>query len=798
MKETVTRRIRVYGIVQGVGFRPTVSRHATTCNIHGSVSNKGPYVEIFAQAPEAQVDRFVTMIREQSPKRAAILKMNIEDVENPEIYKDFQIVESEKTKGEIFVSPDIAICEECKEEMYQPGNRRYLHPFINCTCCGPRLTILDALPYDRERTSMKEFPMCPDCEHEYHDPEDRRFDAQPVCCNNCGPQVYLAERSERGRDAVTYARRVIAEGGIVAVKGIGGFHLCCDATKESAVELLRTRKKRPVKPFAVMARNEEAVRRVCELSEEQEKILTGHQKPILLLDKKEGVSKLAKSVAPFNPKVGIMLPYAPVQLLLFQYDDGIQMPDFLVMTSGNISGAPICRDDWDAKEELSHLCDCILSHDRKIRIRADDSVMDFYREEPYMIRRSRGYAPLPYMLSKAWQGQVLAVGGELKNACCIGHDDRFYPAPYVGDLEDLRTVKALRETITRLTTLLEVEPELVVADLHPKYNSTMVAHEMELPMIQVQHHYAHILSCMAENDCAGPVIGISFDGTGYGTDGTIWGGEVLYADYEHFKRIGSIEPFWHVGGDIASKEGFRIAVSIIGGLVREKEKAKNIIKELELCTEPEANVILTMAQRHLNAIESTSAGRLFDAVSAILGIQKSSTFEGEASMALEFTAEAWQKEHEAKNTENTKNAKNAENVKNAPNAKNDKYTDVKEHEHIFLQTNAIVWQMIEGRRQGEDVGKLAYIFHQLLAMEICAACENVRTQKKCNQVALSGGVFQNRLLLELVEKELLNRKFQVLRHHLIPPNDGGIGLGQAVYGMAYLNKKKQTDSKNVK
>lgn len=315
MKETVTRRIRVYGIVQGVGFRPTVSRHATTCNIHGSVSNKGPYVEIFAQAPEAQVDRFVTMIREQSPKRAAILKMNIEDVENPEIYKDFQIVESEKTKGEIFVSPDIAICEECKEEMYQPGNRRYLHPFINCTCCGPRLTILDALPYDRERTSMKEFPMCPDCAHEYHDPEDRRFDAQPVCCNNCGPQVYLAERSERGRDAVTYARRVIAEGKIVAVKGIGGFHLCCDATKESAVELLRTRKKRPVKPFAVMARNEEAVRSVCELSEEQEKILTGHQKPILLLDKKEGVSKLAKSVAPFNPKVGIMLPYAPVHIL---------------------------------------------------------------------------------------------------------------------------------------------------------------------------------------------------------------------------------------------------------------------------------------------------------------------------------------------------------------------------------------------------------------------------------------------------------------------------------------------------
>ena len=798
MNQEITRQIRVYGVVQGVGFRPTVSRHATARGIRGNVCNKGPYVEIYAQGSEEAVEEFISDIQNRPPKRAAILKINVENIETPEQYTQFDIIESEKTKGEIFVSPDIAICDECKEEMFDKKNRRYLHPFINCTCCGPRLTILDSLPYDRERTSMKEFPMCPECAAEYHDPATRRYDAQPVCCNECGPEVYLIGRKERGRDAITFARKTITEGGLVAIKGIGGFHLCCDASNEVSVSHLRELKRRPMKPFAVMAKNLESVKKECEVSEEQAKILDGHQKPILLLDKKKTSEILCPSVAPGNPKVGVMLPYAPVQLLIFTYDDGIEMPEFLVMTSGNISGAPICRDDREAKEELSHLCDCILSHDRKIRIRADDSVMDFYREEPYMIRRSRGYAPLPYMLSKAWQGQVLAVGGELKNACCIGHDDRFYPAPYVGDLEDLRTVKALQETITRLTALLEVEPELVVADLHPKYNSTMVAHEMELPMIQVQHHYAHVLSCMAENDCAGPVIGVSFDGTGYGTDGTIWGGEILYADYEHFERIGSIEPFWHVGGDIASQEGFRIAVSIIGGLVREKEKAKNIIKELELCTEPEANVILTMAQRHLNAIESTSAGRLFDAVSAILGIQKSSTFEGEASMALEFAAEAWQKEHEAKNTENTKNAKNSENVKNAQNAKNGKHTDVKEHEHIFLQTNAIVWQMIEGRRQGEDVGKLAYIFHQLLAMEICAACENVRTQKKCNQVALSGGVFQNRLLLELVEKELLNRKFQVLRHHLIPPNDGGIGLGQAVYGMAYLNKKKQTDSKNVK
>ena len=812
MDDKVTRKIRVYGIVQGVGFRPTVSRHAVTCGICGSVSNKGPYVEIYAQAAESRVGQFIRMIREQSPKRAAILKMITEEVDTPKVYENFQIIESEKTKGEIFVSPDIAICDECKEEMFQLGNRRYLHPFINCTCCGPRLTILDALPYDRERTSMKEFPMCPDCAREYHDPEDRRFDAQPVCCNNCGPQVYLVGRKERGKEAITHVRHVIAEGGIAAVKGIGGFHLCCDATNEAAVELLRTRKRRPVKPFAVMARDEKAVYRVCELSEEQEKILTGHQKPILLLDKKEEAltgsineemtSKkqiLAESVAPDNPKVGMMLPYAPVQLLLFQYDDKVEMPDYLVMTSGNISGAPICRDDEEAKDELAHLCDCILSHDRKIRIRADDSVMDFYHGEPYMVRRSRGYAPLPYMLSKSWKGQVLAVGGELKNAFCVGHDDRFYPAPYVGDLEDLRTVKALRETITRLTTLLEVEPELVVCDLHPKYNSTMVAGEMNLPMLQVQHHYAHILSCMAENDCEGPVIGVSFDGTGYGSDGTIWGGEILYADYEDFERMGSIEPFWHVGGDIASKEGFRIAVSIIGSLSENREQAKQIIADLDLCTEAEANVILTMAERHLNAIISTSAGRLFDAVSAILGIRKKSTFEGEASMTLEFAAEAWQKKHArtatdisaAENVLPVKNVSVGDHVTRKVSTAEYVALPVAEDGQLLLQTNDIVRQMIEGRRRGEDVGKLAYDFHRMLAEQICMACEYVRAEKDCNQAALSGGVFQNRLLLELVENQLLDCGFRVYRHHLIPANDGGIGLGQAVYGMEYLNRGRK-------
>ena len=683
--------------------------------------------------------------------------------------------------------------------MFDPKNRRYLHPFINCTCCGPRLTILDSLPYDRERTSMKEFPMCPSCADEYHNPDTRRYDAQPVCCNDCGPEVYLIGREERGREAITYTRKTIASGGIVAIKGIGGFHLCCDATSEGAVQRLRKLKRRPVKPFAVMAQDLETVKEVCQVSEEQEKILTGHQKPILLLDKlinqpnkQETEGKLCESIAPGNPKVGVMLPYAPVQLLLFHYDDGIEMPKLLVMTSGNTSGAPICRDDHEAVEELSYLCDCILSHDRKIRIRADDSVMDFYKGEPYMIRRSRGYAPLPFMVSTPWKGQVIAAGGELKNTFCIGVDNRFYPSPYVGDLEDLRTVKALKETIGRLETLLEVQPEVVVCDLHPKYNSTVVAEELGLPVLKVQHHYAHILSCMAENDCEEKVIGVSFDGTGYGTDGTIWGGEILMADHQGFTRIGSIEPFVQVGGDVSAKEGWRIAVSLIWQNTGNMEKTLDTVQKLGLCTEQEAKVLVTMAQRKLNAVTSTSAGRLFDGVSAILGIRRASTFEGEASTALEFAAEAWRaQEIQKKNVDiRVKSLKMwMTEKKDIPENPGTSASSTEERKFV-LNTGDIVAHLVQEKLAGEDSGKLAYEFHRALAEQILAACEAAEQETGIKKVALSGGVFQNRLLLELVDDGLAERGFEVLKHSLIPPNDGGIALGQAAYGMAYVNRRK--------
>ena len=803
--------IRVFGIVQGVGFRPTVKRHADACDIAGSVSNKGPYVEIFAEGSEECVHSFIKQIQEEPPKRAVILKLDVENVESGEdgIHKvesetdskeKFQIIESEKEEGEIFVSPDIAICPECKKELYDKNDRRYLHPFINCTCCGPRLTILDSMPYDRVRTSMGEFPMCEKCEYEYTHAETRRFDAQPVCCNDCGPEVYLLGRKERGADAIRYTRKVISEGGIVAVKGIGGFHLCCDAAKEETVARLRQRKKRPMKPFAVMMKDLDVVRRECETEPHLEEILDGHQKPIILLPKKEG-GTLCESVAPDNPKIGVMLPYAPVQLLLFDYQDETKVSDCLVMTSANTSGAPICRDDEDALNELSGLCDVILSHDRKIRLRADDTVMDFYRGEPYMIRRSRGYAPLPFMMGNEFKGQVLAVGGELKNAFCIGKNQLFYPSPYIGDMGDVRTVKALKESVKRMEELLETKPQIVACDMHPSYNTRAAAEEMGLPVFLVQHHYAHILSCMAENEWTTEkrVIGVSFDGTGYGTDGTIWGGEILLADYDSFTRWGCIEPFAQTGGDASAKEGWRIAVSLLGKIYG-KENALLIIETLGLCESKLAKLQFTMEERGINTVQSTSAGRLFDAVSAILDIRKSSTFEGEASTSLQFAAEKWldaQKKKIAGSEDFAESGiiadygelKSISDVaqKSVVEKNNSINRNIKA-DLYYLPTLSLVKEVAERKLAGENSNQLALHFHRRLAGMIVSACEKAREEIGINTVALSGGVYQNKLLLDYSVTMLEERGFHVLRHHLLPPNDGGISLGQAVAAMRSLQK----------
>ncbi len=956
MERIEQRQIRVYGIVQGVGFRPVVDRHAHTVGITGTVANRGSYVEINAEGTPDQLDHFQYLVKEHSPERAVILKMAVKTLRGGETpdksisqrdgksdggcpadgtavgsesparkYADFSIVDSEKESGEIFISPDIAICDTCKKELFDRKSRRYLHPFINCTCCGPRFSLLEALPYDRERTSMKKFPMCPECSREYHDPASRFYDAQPVCCNDCGPEVYLMESRAGGgadlmesraggRAAITRARQILCEGGVIAVKGIGGFHLACDATNESAVMRLRRLKRRPMKPFAVMAKDQGTADRECVIPHGQREIMTGHQKPILLLQKRPG-GRICEAVAPDIPTVGLMLPYAPIQLLLFTYDDGFQdrMPDVLVMTSGNASGAPISSTDGEALAEISGFCDAILSNNRDIRIRTDDSVMDFYDGTPYMIRRSRGYAPLPFLISGEGEedgkplrlrGNVLGIGGELKNTFCLAKDSIFYPSAYVGDLADVRTVRALEDAVHKTETLLEMEPEIIVCDLHPKYNSGLVAEkiarEKKIPLVRVQHHYAHVLSCMAENDCMEKVIGISLDGTGFGTDGTVWGGEFLLSDLDGFTRCGYIRPFWQIGGDLSSKEGWRIAVSMISGLYGNDRQgaercasasgekpgeavgtkltapgakqpavgtklpvgqtkqlaagakltetqikqlatgtelnAAQIIEKLGLCDAQTARVQKILYDRKMNAVKSTSAGRLFDAVSAILGIRKASTFEGEAATALMYRAmegreilektaagkaagkEAMQtvqaagasakpgkpgkmdpeRREEASasedlDTERREEASASEDLdpERREEASASEDLDPERREEIsasedILPTDSLVKSLIEAKLAGGDSKVLAYHFHKELARMIVDEAVGISQRTGVRTAALSGGVFQNRLLLELVEKGLKSSGLRVLRHHLVPPNDGGIGLGQALYGMRYL------------
>ena len=762
-----TSHIRIYGIVQAVGFRPFVSRTALSLGLRGSVANRGSFVEVFLQGEEEAKKEFLKELSNNPPSRSTILRIDNREVEM-ERKDTFEIIESSREKGDIFVSPDIATCPECRKELYDPSDRRYLHPFINCTSCGPRLTILESMPYDRERTTMGEFPMCETCHKEYITPETRRYDAQPVCCNECGPEVYIIGREEKGLSAIRKIRESIMEGKIVAIKGIGGFHLCCDGRNEKAVALLRERKHRPHKPFALMMPDLETVQKECITSPVQEKLLTGHQKPIILL-KKRPECTLPAILAPDNPTLGVMLPYAPLQMLLFdcgeEKNKGCTFTDVLVMTSGNVSGAPICRNDEDAVKEIGSFCDLILSHNRKILLRADDSVMEIVEDAPYMIRRSRGYAPLPFSLSEDWKGCVLGIGGELKNTFCIGKDALFYPSSYIGDMGDIRSCAALKESVARMGELLESRPQMVCCDLHPKYNTVAAAEEMGLPLLKIQHHYAHILSCMAENDVLTPVIGVSFDGTGYGTDGTIWGGEILHCTLDGFERLGSIAPFRQPGGDMAAKEGWRTGVSFLHSLYGENGGAK--AAALELCTEKEYKFVSMMADKMLNTVISTSGGRLFDALSAILGLCRSSSFEGKAAMDLQFAALRYEGNRE-------------ENFS----------CGIQEQDgRMILDTFSLVRNITDMYLQGANREKAAYLFHENLAELIVKACEKAREKTRSEVCALSGGVFQNSLLLKLVKTKLLQHSFQVLCHSLVPPNDGGIALGQAVAAMNILNKR---------
>ena len=815
----VCRLIRIYGIVQGVGFRPFVSRLADRYGISGSVCNKGSYVEIIARADESVIGDFVHAIEAEAPERSAIVKVKVMDypldIEAP---SGFEIALSKHEDGQIFVSPDIATCPDCARELFDKNNRRYLHPFINCTQCGPRLTILDSMPYDRVKTSMAGFPMCEACSDEYTDMDSRRYHAQPVCCNDCGPELYtlvgrasesdvqgMGTDSERpegayGAAALLETRAVIRSGGIAAIKGIGGFHLCCDAANEAAVQRLRQLKARPMKPFAVMMRDLEVVGRECRLEPEMEPLLTGPQKPIILIPRRHDSAesaeldsniqeeiktnsqirhrlRIAASVAPDNPNLGVMLPYTPVHMLLLDYPDDEPISDVLVMTSGNPSGAPICMNDEEALKYLSPMCDIILSNSRDIRIRADDTVMAFYRSKPYMIRRSRGYSPLPIVAKRESSYAVLGIGGELKNAFCLGDKGLFYPSPYIGDMADMRSVRALEAATTRMERLLEIHPDIIVGDMHPGYNTSemarVIAEREGVPVMEVQHHHAHMVSCMAENEYEGTALGVTFDGTGYGPDGTIWGGEFLLGDESGYERVGSIAPFIHAGGDIASREGWRIAYSMISTALG-SEAANRIGETLGLGDEKGRQSIDFMLGNNINTVKSTSAGRFFDAVSAVLGIKSASTFEGEASMALQFAAERAE----------------AQGISLAPYE--GRLMNIDE-EQFELCTDTLLMELAARSLADQDTDQLAYFFHKALADMIVIACCYQRTRCDVNVVALSGGVFQNLLLLRLVDDGLEREGFKVLKHGVVPTNDGGIALGQAAAGIAALRDEEQNE-----
>ena len=787
-----------------------MSRLADRYGISGSVCNKGSYVEIIARADESVIGDFVHAIEAEAPERSAIVKVKL--IDSPvdvEVVSGFEIAESKHEDGQIFVSPDIATCPDCARELFDKNNRRYLHPFINCTQCGPRLTILDSMPYDRVKTSMASFPMCEACSDEYTDMDSRRYHAQPVCCNDCGPELYTlvggADGTGRpegayGAAALLETRAVIRNGGIAAIKGIGGFHLCCDAGSEAAVQRLRQLKARPMKPFAVMMRDLEVVGRECKLEPEMEPLLTGPQKPIILIPRRHDSaesaepdsnikvalktniqighnSRIAASVAPDNPNLGVMLPYTPVHLLLFNYPDDEPISDVLVMTSGNPSGAPICMNDEEALKYLSPMCDIILSNSRDIQIRADDTVMAFYRSKPYMIRRSRGYSPLPIVAKSESSHAVLGIGGELKNAFCLGDKGLFYPSPYIGDMADMRSVRALEAATTRMERLLEIHPDIIVGDMHPGYNTSemarVIAEREGVPVMEVQHHHAHMVSCMAENEYEGTALGVTFDGTGYGPDGTIWGGEFLLGDESGYERVGSIAPFIHAGGDIASKEGWRIAYSMISTALG-SEAASRIGETLGLGDEKGRQSIDFMLGNNINTVKSTSAGRLFDAVSAVLGIKSASTFEGEASMALQFAAERAE----------------AQGISLAPYE--GRLMNIDE-EQFELCTDTLLMELAARSLADQDTDQLAYFFHKALADMIVIACCYQRTRCEVNVVALSGGVFQNLLLLRLVDDGLEREGFKVLKHGVVPTNDGGIALGQAAAGIAALRNEEQNE-----
>lgn len=791
---TVRARILVKGTVQGVGFRPHVYRLARERRLGGWVSNTTEGVVVEAEGEDRDLSAFVDDLRAKAPPLAVVEDLSLAYL-LPLEEREFTIRASEARDGEFVpIAPDVATCDDCLRELFEPDDRRFHYPFVNCTNCGPRYTILRDIPYDRPRTTMAAFEMCPDCAREYHDPADRRFHAQPDACARCGPRLSLVDRvgqplaldlpapgDDPSYPAIRRAAELLAAGAIVAVRGVGGFHLACDATSRAAVAALRERKRRVDKPFAIMSPDVAAVSRHCLVDEPERGLLESPARPIVLLRRRpseaspdgamaggatpgSGEAAIAPEVAPANRNLGVMLPYSPLHhLLLREFRAHRPTAPALVMTSGNLSEEPLAAGNAEALERLRDLADYFLLHDREIHTRCDDSVARVVRGRPALLRRSRGYAPSPLRLRRRL-GTVLACGAELKNAVCLTRDSYAFLSQHVGDLENFETYESYRATIDHLERIFRIEPDVVAHDLHPDYLSTHYARERveasqgRLIAVGVQHHQAHVASCMAENSLEGPVIGVAFDGTGYGADGAIWGGELFVGDYAGFDRVGHLGYVPLPGGDLAIRRPLRTALSHLHhAFGRDADSLP-----LPLLGRAPASELATVRRQlevGLNAPPTSSVGRLFDAVASILDVRDAVNYEGQAAIELEMLAD--------------------ESERGVYD-----WQPVLDGGIIIFDPAPLVRRVVQDRLDGVPAPTIAARFHGAVAGAVVAACVDVGRRTGLSRVCLSGGVFQNALLLGRVLDGLEAAGLVAYTHRLVPPNDGGIALGQAAMAAA--------------
>lgn len=752
-------RISVRGIVQGVGFRPFIYQLASKHNLKGWVSNTSENVKIEIEGEAESIRQFLTELKEQAPPRASI--ENIATSHHPPVnYDKFEIRHSIAEEGKYqLISPDIATCRDCLSEILSPDDRRYRYPFTNCTNCGPRFTIIEDIPYDRPRTTMRHFQMCLECQKEYDDPLNRRFHAQPNACPRCGPELELLDASGgpvKTDDALKTTSRLLREGKIIAIKGLGGFLLACDATSEVAVNLLRQRKKRPSKPFAVMVSSIKEAKRHCYINEEEEKLLISPYAPIVLMKWKPD-SFISIAVAPNLKYLGVMLPYTPLHHILLRETD---LP--LVMTSGNLSEEPIASDNDEAVRRLSGIVDYFLIHNRDIYARYDDSVTMVERSIPQLIRRARGYAPYPIHLGFKSR-QILGCGAEYKNTFCLNRDDYAFLSQHIGDMENMETMEHYENTIDLYRKLFRIEPEIIAHDLHPDYLATRYARETaarsaNIKLVPIQHHHAHTVSCMVDNGLEKPVIGVILDGTGYGSDGNIWGGEFMIADYGKFTRMGHLEYLPLPGGDLAIKKPFRTAVSYLLSFIGENSLNQDL-PFLKTVDKIELNVIRQQIERKINSPLTSSCGRLFDAVAALIGIRNEIDYEAQAAIEMEMLAYEYTEENET-----------------------DYYpfSIIKQGNLNVVKLADLFSAIIRDLQNGLTKARIAMRFHNTVARMIVDICRVISEQTGITQVVLSGGVFQNRLLLRKGIRLLGAGGFEVFTHQQVPTNDGGISLGQTV------------------